>query len=137
MRFTFSFSKPAKFKPQYLWNGGLNQKSLHQIPRTLSKEHTCQVSDHSSEPVLQEVAQKLKKNSLEIRQFKVQASNTIVCKPQPLRHDISRRGSQIKLPFLHLVRFFQFYNILKNQNREFLIVDPPLALRGGGGGGGG
>ena len=44
-------------------NGGLNQKSLHQIPRTLSKEDTCQVSDHSSKPVLQEVAQKLKKQS--------------------------------------------------------------------------
>ena len=50
-------------KPQYFRNGGLNQKSLHQIPRTLSKKHTCQVSDHSSEPVLQEVAQKLKKQS--------------------------------------------------------------------------
>ena len=63
LRFTFSFSKPAKFKPQYFRNGGLNQKLLHQIPRNLSKEHTCQVSDNSSEPVLQEVAQKLKKQS--------------------------------------------------------------------------
>ena len=26
----------------------------------MSKEHTCQVSDHSSKPVFQEVAQKLK-----------------------------------------------------------------------------
>ena len=110
---------------------------LHQIPRTLSKEHTCQVSDHSSGPVLQEVAQKLKKNSPEIRQFKVQASNTIVCKPQPLRHDISRRGSQINLPFFASCCFFQLYNILKNQNKAFLLLDPPLALRGGGGGGGG
>ena len=33
------------------------------VRRTLSKKHTCQVSDHSSEPVLQEVAQKLKKQS--------------------------------------------------------------------------
>ena len=63
LRFTFSFSKPAKCEPQYFRNGGLNQKSLHQIPRTLSKGHTCQVSDHSSKPFLQEVAQKLKKQS--------------------------------------------------------------------------
>ena len=57
----------------------------------------------------------------------VQASYTIVCKPQPLRHDISRRGSQINLPFFHLVHFFQLYNILKNQNRAF-FRPPPLAL---------
>ena len=63
LRFTFSVSKPAKCKPQYFRNWGLNQKSLHQIPRSLPKEHTCQVSDHSSKPVLQEVAQKLKKQS--------------------------------------------------------------------------
>ena len=55
----------------------------------------------------------------------VQASYTIVCKPQPLRHDISRRGSQINLPFFHLVRFFQLYNILKNQNRAFFTPRPP------------
>ena len=41
-------------------NGDLNKKSLHQIPRTMSNEHTCQISDHSSLPVLQEVASKLK-----------------------------------------------------------------------------
>ena len=55
----------------------------------------------------------------------VQASYTIVCKPQPLRHDISRRGSQINLPFFHLVHFFQLYNILKNQNRAFFTPRPP------------
>ena len=58
----------------------------------------------------------------------VQASYTIVCKPQPLRHDISRRGSQINPPFFHLVHFFQLYNILKNQNRAFLPLDPPSGL---------
>ena len=59
----------------------------------------------------------------------VHASYTIVCKPQPLRHDISRRGSQINLPFFHLVHFFQLYNILKNQNRAFFTPrPPPLAL---------
>ena len=60
LRFTFYFSKPEKLKPQYFRNGGLNQKLLHQIPRTMSKEHTYQVSGHSSLPVLQEVASKLK-----------------------------------------------------------------------------
>ena len=44
LRFTFYFSKPEKCKPQYFRNGSLNQKSLHQIPRTMSKEHTYQVS---------------------------------------------------------------------------------------------
>ena len=58
----------------------------------------------------------------------VQASYTIVCKPQPLRHDISRRGSQINLPLFHLVRFFQLYNILKNQNRAFFTPRPPPPL---------
>ena len=63
LRFTFYLSKPEKRKPQHFRNGALNQKSLHQIPRTMSKEHTCQVSGHSSLPVLQEVASKLKKQS--------------------------------------------------------------------------
>ena len=63
LRFKFYRFRKRECKPQYFRNGGLNQKSLHQIPRTLCKEHACQVSDHSSEPVLQEVAQKLKKQS--------------------------------------------------------------------------
>ena len=63
LRFTFCRFRKRKCKPQYFRNGGLNQNSLHQIPRTLSKKHTGQVSDHSSEPVLQEVVQKLKKQS--------------------------------------------------------------------------
>ena len=95
---TFYFSKPEKCKPQYFTNRALNQKLLHQIPRTMSKEHTCQVSGHSSLPVLQEVALKLK-NSPEIRWFKDQASFAIACKPQPLKRDISKRESQISLPF--------------------------------------
>ena len=49
--------------PQYFRNGGLNQKSLHQIRRTISREHTYQVSGDSSVPVIQEVASKLKKQS--------------------------------------------------------------------------
>ena len=46
------------------------------------------------------------RNSPEIRRFKVQASYTIVCKPRPLRHDISRRGSQINLPLFASCSFF-------------------------------
>ena len=46
------------------------------------------------------------KNSPEIRRFKAQASYTIVCKRQPLRHDMSRRGSQINLPFFASCLFF-------------------------------
>ena len=62
-RFTFFRFQKIKFKPQYLRSGGLNQKSLNQIPRTLPKEHTCQVLDYSSLPVLQGMAPKLKKRS--------------------------------------------------------------------------
>ena len=60
---TFCRFRKRKCKPQHFRNGGFNQKSPHQIPGSLSKEHTCQVSDHSYKPVLQEVAQKLKKQS--------------------------------------------------------------------------
>ena len=97
-KFTFFRFQKTKCKPQYFRNRALNQKSIHKIPRTLSKEHTYQVSDHSSKPVLQEVASKLK-NRPEIRRFKDQASFTIACKPPPLRYDILRRESQISLPF--------------------------------------
>ena len=62
-RFTFCRFRKRKCKPQYFRSGGPNQKSPHQIPRTPSKEHTRQVPDHSPEPALQEVAQKLKKQS--------------------------------------------------------------------------
>ena len=46
------------------------------------------------------------------------------------------REEEVRLTshFLHLVRFFQLYNILKNQNRAFFTFRPPLALRSGGGG---
>ena len=68
------------------------------------------------------------KNSPEIRRFKVQASYTIACKLQPLRHDTREGEIRLTYRFLHLVSFFQLYNILKNQNRAFFTPRPHSGL---------
>ena len=125
LRFTLYFSKTEKCKHQYFRNGGLNQKSLHQIPRTMSKEHTCQVSDHSSLPVLQEVASKLKNQSRDKTVLKIRLPLQLHVNPN-LCGAISREGKvRLTSCFLHLVRLFQLYNILKNHNRAFLTPRPP------------
>ena len=38
--------------------------------------------------------------------FKIFYYYTIVCKPQPLRHDISRKGGQINVPFFASCSYF-------------------------------
>ena len=122
--FTFFRFRKIKCKPQYFRNGGLNQKSLHQVPRTMSKEHTYQVSDHSSLPVLQEVASKLKKQSRDKAVLKIRLPLQLHVNPN-LCGAISREGEvRLTSHFLHLVRLFQLYNILRNQNMAFLTPQP-------------
>ena len=128
--FTFFRFRKIKCKPQYFRNGGLNQKSLHQIPRTMSKEHTYQVSGHSSLPVLQEVASKLKKQSRDKTVLKIRLPLQLDVNPN-LCGAISREGEvRLTSRFLHLVHLFQLYNILRNQNRAFLTprLPPPSGL---------